>query len=149
MLEDIAILTGGRALTEDLGIKLENIKLEDLGKAKKVVIDKDNTTIVEGAGKTTVIEGRIKQIRAQIEETTSDFDKEKLQERLAKLAGGVAVIKGGAATEVEQKEKKHRIEDALSATQAAVEEGIVAGGGNRLLNAPEEVDRRRRLQDDP
>jgi chaperonin GroEL len=135
MLEDIAILTGGKAITEDLGIKLENIKLEDLGKAKKVVIDKDNTTIVEGAGKTTVIEGRIKQIRAQIEETTSDYDREKLQERLAKLAGGVAVIKVGAATETAMKEKKARVEDALNATRAAVEEGIVPGGGVALLRA--------------
>src|SRR5437773_1433902 len=124
MLEDIAILTGGKAITEDLGIKLENIKLEDLGRAKKVVVDKDNTTIVEGAGKASTIEGRIKQIRAQIEETTSDYDREKLQERLAKLAGGVAVIKVGAATETAIKEKKARVEDALNATRAAVEEGI-------------------------
>src|SRR5712691_6409738 len=121
MLEDIATLTGGKAITEDLGMKLENIKLEDLGKAKKVVVDKDNTTLVEGAGKTAAIEGRIKQIRAQIEETTSDYDKEKLQERLAKLAGGVAVIKVGAATETAMKEKKARVEDALNATRAAVE----------------------------
>ncbi len=135
MLEDIAILTGGKAITEDLGIKLENIKLEDLGKAKKVVVDKDNTTLVEGAGKTAAIEGRIKQIRAQIEETTSDYDREKLQERLAKLAGGVAVIKVGAATETAMKEKKARVEDALNATRAAVEEGIVAGGGVALLRA--------------
>jgi len=135
MLEDIAILTGGKAITEDLGIKLENIKLEDLGKAKKVVIDKDNTTLVEGAGKTATIEGRIKQIRAQIEETTSDYDREKLQERLAKLAGGVAVIKVGAATETAMKEKKARVEDALNATRAAVEEGIVPGGGVALLRA--------------
>src|SRR5499426_876224 len=124
MLEDIAILTGGKAITEDLGIKLENIKLEDLGKAKKIVVDKDNTTIVEGAGKSSTIEGRIKQIRAQIEETTSDYDREKLQERLAKLAGGVAVIKVGAATETAMKEKKARVEDALNATRAAVEEAI-------------------------
>src|SRR5438105_4026351 len=123
MLEDIAVLTGGKAITEDLGIKLENIKLDDLGKAKKVVVDKDNTTIVEGAGKAKEIEGRIKQIRAQIEETTSDYDREKLQERLAKLAGGVAVIKVGAATETAMKEKKARVEDALNATRAAVEEG--------------------------
>src|SRR5437899_11611896 len=116
IMEDIATLTGGRAITEDLGIKLENVKLEDLGRAKKVVLDKDNTTIVEGAGKTKEIEGRIKQIRAQIEETTSDYDREKLQERLAKLAGGVAVIKGGAATETAVKEKKARVEDALNAT---------------------------------
>ncbi len=135
MLEDVAILTGGKAITEDLGIKLENIKLEDLGKAKKVVVDKDNTTLVEGAGKTSAIEGRIKQIRAQIEETTSDYDREKLQERLAKLAGGVAVIKVGAATETEMKEKKARVEDALNATRAAVEEGIVPGGGVALLRA--------------
>src|SRR5437667_2576242 len=135
MLEDIATLTGGKALTEDLGIKLENIKLEDLGKAKKLVLDKDNTTIVEGAGKTKEIEGRIKQIRAQIEETTSDYDREKLQERLAKLAGGVAVIKVGAATETAMKEKKARVEDALNATRAAVEEGIVPGGGVALQNA--------------
>src|SRR6266705_491770 len=137
MLEDIATLTGGKAITEDLGIKLENIKLDDLGKAKKVVVDKDNTTIVEGAGKPKEIEGRIKQIRAQIEETTSDYDKEKLQERLAKLAGGVAVIKVGAATETAMKEKKARVEDALNATRAAVEEGIVPGGGVALLRASE------------
>jgi chaperonin GroEL len=140
MLEDIAILTGGKAITEDLGIKLENIKLEDLGKAKKVVIDKDNTTIIDGAGKTAAIEGRIKQIRAQIEETTSDYDREKLQERLAKLAGGVAVIKVGAATETAMKEKKARVEDALNATRAAVEEGIVAGGGVALLRASTAID---------
>jgi chaperonin GroEL len=133
MLEDIAILTGGRAITEDLGIKLENIKLEDLGKAKKVTIDKDNTTIVEGAGSSQAIEGRVKQIRAQIEDTTSDYDREKLQERLAKLVGGVAVIKVGAATETEMKEKKARVEDAMHATKAAVEEGIVPGGGVALL----------------
>ncbi len=140
MLEDIAILTGGKAITEDLGVKLENIKLEDLGKAKKVVVDKDNTTIVEGAGKTGAIEGRIKQLRAQIEETTSDYDREKLQERLAKLAGGVAVIKVGAATETAMKEKKARVEDALNATRAAVEEGIVAGGGVALLRASTAID---------
>jgi chaperonin GroEL len=140
MLEDIAILTGGKAITEDLGIKLENIKLEDLGKAKKVVIDKDNTTLVDGAGKTATIEGRIKQIRAQIEETTSDYDREKLQERLAKLAGGVAIIKVGAATETAMKEKKARVEDALNATRAAVEEGIVAGGGVALLRASSAID---------
>jgi chaperonin GroEL len=140
MLEDIAILTGGKAITEDLGIKLENIKLEDLGKAKKVVVDKDNTTIVEGAGKSSTIEGRIKQIRAQIDETTSDYDREKLQERLAKLAGGVAVIKVGAATETAMKEKKARVEDALNATRAAVEEGIVPGGGVALLRAASAVD---------
>jgi len=141
MLEDIATLTGGKAITEDLGIKLENIKLDDLGKAKKVVLDKDNTTIVEGAGKTKEIEGRIKQIRAQIEETTSDYDREKLQERLAKLAGGVAVIKVGAATETAMKEKKARVEDALNATRAAVEEGIVPGGGVALLRASKAIDR--------
>ena len=140
MLEDIAILTGGKAITEDLGIKLENIKLEDLGKAKKIVVDKDNTTLVEGAGKTAAIEGRIKQIRAQIEETTSDYDREKLQERLAKLAGGVAVIKVGAATETAMKEKKARVEDALNATRAAVEEGIVPGGGVALLRASSAID---------
>jgi chaperonin GroEL len=140
MLEDIATLTGGKAITEDLGIKLENIKLEDLGKAKKVVVDKDNTTIVEGAGKTASIEGRIKQIRAQIDETTSDYDREKLQERLAKLAGGVAVVKVGAATETAMKEKKARVEDALNATRAAVEEGIVPGGGVALLRASTKID---------
>jgi chaperonin GroEL len=140
MLEDIATLTGGKAITEDLGIKLENIKLEDLGKAKKVLVDKDNTTLVEGAGKTTAVEGRIKQIRAQIEETTSDYDREKLQERLAKLAGGVAVVKVGAATETAMKEKKARVEDALNATRAAVEEGIVAGGGVALLRASSVID---------
>ncbi|PYU12135.1 MAG: chaperonin GroEL [Acidobacteria bacterium] len=133
MLEDIAILTGGRAITEDLGIKLENVKIEELGRAKKVTIDKDNTTIVAGAGRTSEIEGRIKQLRVQIEETTSDYDKEKLQERLAKLVGGVAVIKVGAATETELKEKKARVEDAMHATRAAVEEGIVSGGGTALL----------------
>jgi chaperonin GroEL len=133
MLEDIAILTGGKAITEDLGIKLENVKLEDLGRAKKVTIDKDNTTIVAGAGKASEIEGRIKQLRVQVEETTSDYDKEKLQERLAKLVGGVAVIKVGAATETELKEKKARVEDAMHATRAAVEEGIVSGGGTALL----------------
>jgi chaperonin GroEL len=133
MLEDIATLTGGKAITEDLGIKLENVKLEDLGSAKKITIDKDNTTIVEGTGKASAIEGRVKQIRTQIEETTSDYDKEKLQERLAKLVGGVAVIKVGAATETELKEKKARVEDAMHATRAAVEEGIVPGGGVALL----------------
>jgi chaperonin GroEL len=133
MLEDIAILTGGKAITEDLGIKLENVKIEELGSAKKVTIDKDNTTIVSGAGKTSEIEGRIKQLRVQIEETTSDYDKEKLQERLAKLVGGVAIIKVGAATETELKEKKARVEDAMHATRAAVEEGIVPGGGVVLL----------------
>src|ERR1700716_3382752 len=135
MLEDVAILTSGRAVTEDLGIKLESIKLEDLGKAKKVTIDKDNTTIVEGAGASSAIEGRVKQLRAQVEETTSDYDREKLQERLAKLVGGVAVIKVGAATETEMKEKKARVEDAMHATRAAVEEGIVPGGGVALVRA--------------
>jgi chaperonin GroEL len=135
MLEDIAIITGGKAITEDLGLKLENIKMEDLGKAKKVTIDKDNTTIVEGGGTTAAIEGRVKQLRVQVEDTTSDYDKEKLQERLAKLVGGVAVIKVGAATETEMKEKKARVEDAMHATKAAVEEGIVPGGGVALLRA--------------
>src|SRR6058998_3795648 len=135
MLEDIAILTGGKAITEDLGIKLENIRLEDLGRAKRVTIDKENTTIIEGGGSPKDIEGRVKQIRAQIEETTSDYDREKLQERLAKLVGGVAVIKVGAATETEMKEKKARVEDAMHATKAAVEEGIVPGGGVALLRA--------------
>jgi chaperonin GroEL len=133
MLEDIAILTGGKAITEDLGLKLENVKIEELGRAKKITIDKDNTTIVAGAGKTSEIEGRIKQLRVQIEDTTSDYDKEKLQERLAKLVGGVAIIKVGAATETELKEKKARVEDAMHATRAAVEEGIVAGGGTALM----------------
>jgi chaperonin GroEL len=133
MLEDIAVLTGGKAITEELGIKLENVKLEDLGRAKKITIDKDNTTIVAGAGKASAIEGRIKQLRVQVEETTSDYDKEKLQERLAKLVGGVAIIKVGAATETELKEKKARVEDAMHATRAAVEEGIVSGGGTALL----------------
>ena len=132
MLEDIAILTGGKAVTEDLGIKLENVKLEDLGKARKVTIDKDNTTIVEGSGKSDAIEGRVKQLRAQVEETSSDYDRETLQERLAKLVGGVAQIKVGAATETEMKEKKARVEDAMHATKAAVEEGIVPGGGVAL-----------------
>jgi len=140
MLEDIAILTGGKAITEDLGIKLENIKLDDLGRTKKVVVDKDNTTIVEGNGKQSAIEGRIKQIRAQIDETTSDYDREKLQERLAKLAGGVAVVKVGAATETAMKEKKARVEDSLNATRAAVEEGIVPGGGVALLRAAKAID---------
>ena len=140
MLEDLATLTGGKAITEDLGVKLENIKLEDLGRAKKVVVNKDTTTIIEGAGSSKEIEGRIKQIRAQIEETTSDYDREKLQERLAKLAGGVAVVKVGAATETEMKEKKARVEDALNATRAAVEEGIVPGGGVALLRAAKALD---------
>ncbi|MBV8903518.1 MAG: chaperonin GroEL, partial [Acidobacteriia bacterium] len=135
MLEDIAILTGGKAIMEETGIKLEGVRLEDLGRAKRITVDKDNTTIVDGNGKEKDIQGRIKQIRAQIEETTSDYDREKLQERLAKLAGGVAVIKVGAATETEMKEKKARVEDALHATRAAVEEGIVPGGGVALLRA--------------
>jgi chaperonin GroEL len=133
MLEDVAILTGGKAITEDLGIKLENVELDDLGNAKKITIDKDNTTIVEGAGRSKDIDARVKQLRTQIEEATSDYDREKLQERLAKLVGGVAVIKVGAATETEMKEKKARVEDAMHATKAAVEEGIVAGGGVALL----------------
>jgi chaperonin GroEL len=135
MLEDIAILTNGKAITEDLGIKLENIHAEDLGRAKKIVIDKDNTTIVEGAGKSSDIQGRVKQLRTQIDETTSDYDREKLQERLAKLVGGVAIIKVGAATETEMKERKARVEDAMHATRAAVEEGIVPGGGVALVRA--------------
>jgi chaperonin GroEL len=133
MLEDIAILTGGKCITEDLGIKLESLELSDLGRAKSIVVEKENTTIVEGAGKNSEIQGRVNQIRRQIEETTSDYDREKLQERLAKLAGGVAVIHVGAATETEMKEKKARVEDALHATRAAVEEGIVAGGGVALI----------------
>jgi chaperonin GroEL len=141
MLEDIAILTGGKAITEDLGIKLENVRLEDLGRAKKITVDKDNTTIVEGRGKAEAIEGRVKQIRTQIEETTSDYDREKLQERLAKLVGGVAVIKVGAATETELKEKKARVEDAMHATRAAVEEGIVPGGGVSLLRCVPALDK--------
>ena len=140
MLDDIAVLTGGRAITEDLGIKLESITIEDLGKAKKVTIDKDTTTIIEGAGASAAIEGRVKQIRAQIEDTTSDYDREKLQERQAKLVGGVAIIKVGAATETEMKEKKARVEDAMHATKAAVEEGIVAGGGVALLRAGKALD---------
>jgi chaperonin GroEL len=133
MLEDIAILTGGRVISEDLGIKLENVTLEDLGQARRVTIDKDDTTIIEGMGDRSALEGRVKQIRTQIEETTSNYDKEKLQERLAKLVGGVAVIQVGAATETEMKEKKARVEDALNATRAAVEEGIVPGGGGAFL----------------
>ncbi len=141
MLEDIAILTGGKAITEDLGIKLENVKLEDLGRAKKITIDKDNTTIVEGEGRHTAIEGRVKQIRTQIDDTTSDYDREKLQERLAKLVGGVAQIKVGAATETEMKEKKARVEDAMHATKAAVEEGIVTGGGVALVRSIPALDK--------
>jgi chaperonin GroEL len=140
MLEDIAILTGGKCLTEDLGIKLENVTVSDLGRAKRITVDKENTTIVEGAGKASDIQGRVKQIRRQIDETTSDYDREKLQERLAKLAGGVAVINVGAATETEMKEKKARVEDALHATRAAVEEGIVAGGGVALLRTLKAID---------
>ncbi len=141
MLEDIAILTGGKVISEDLGIKLENVKLEDLGRAKKITIDKDNTTIVEGNGKQSDIEGRVKTLRAQIEETSSDYDREKLQERLAKLVGGVAVIKVGAATETEMKEKKARVEDAMHATRAAVEEGIVPGGGVALVRAAKALEK--------
>ena len=148
MLEDIAVLTGGKMISEDLGIKLENIKVEDLGKAKRVTIDKENTTIVEGTGKNTDIQGRVAQIRRQIEETTSDYDKEKLQERLAKLAGGVAVINVGAATETEMKEKKARVEDALHATRAAVEEGIVAGGGVAFIRAQKALEGMRGLDAD-
>jgi len=140
MLEDIAILTGGRVIAEELGMKLENVILNDLGRCKRIVVDKDNTTLVDGAGKKADIEGRIKHIRAQIEETTSDYDREKLQERLAKLVGGVAVVRVGAATEVEMKEKKARVEDALHATRAAVEEGIVPGGGVALLRSQSALD---------
>ena len=140
MLEDLAILTNGKAITEDLGLKLENIRVEDLGTAKKVTIDKDNTTVIEGGGTQKAIEGRVKQIRAQIEDTTSDYDREKLQERLAKLVGGVAVIQVGAATETEMKEKKARVEDAMHATKAAVEEGIVPGGGVALLRGAKALD---------
>ncbi len=148
MLEDIAVLTGGRCITEDLGIKLENVKIEDLGKAKRVTVDKENTTIVEGEGKQVDIKGRVAQIRRQIEETTSDYDKEKLQERLAKLAGGVAVINVGAATETEMKEKKARVEDALHATRAAVEEGIVPGGGVAFLRTQKALDNLKDLEAD-
>jgi chaperonin GroEL len=148
MLEDIAILTGGKVIVEELGIKLENMTLQDLGRAKRIVIDKDNTTIIDGAGKKADIEGRIKQIRAQIEETTSDYDREKLQERLAKLVGGVAVIRVGAATEMEMKEKKARVEDALHATRAAVEEGVVPGGGVALIRASTALDGLRAGEDE-
>jgi chaperonin GroEL len=148
LLEDIAILSGGKAITEDLGIKLENVKFEDLGRAKKVILDKDKTTIIEGGGKLGEIEGRIKQLRAQIEEVTSDYDKEKLQERLAKLVGGVAVIKVGAATETELKEKKARVEDAMHATRAAVEEGIVPGGGVALLRCIPALDKLKLAEDE-
>jgi len=139
MLEDIAILTGGEVITEELGLKLENTKISQLGKARKIVIDKDTTTIIDGAGTSDAIKGRIKQLKAEIENTDSDFDREKLQERLAKLSGGVAVVKVGAATETEMKEKKHRVEDALQATRAALEEGIVPGGGVALINAGDAV----------
>jgi chaperonin GroEL len=148
MLEDMAILTGGQVISEEVGLKLDQTRIEQLGRARRVTVTKDDTTIVEGAGKPEAIQARIKAIKAQVEETTSDFDREKLQERLAKLAGGVAVIKVGAATEVEQKEKKHRIEDALSATKAAVEEGIVAGGGTVLLNAQKVLDKDQGLTGD-
>jgi chaperonin GroEL len=148
MLEDIAVLTGGRCITEDLGIKLENVKLDDLGRAKRITIDKENTTIVEGEGKQNDIQGRVNQIRRQIEETTSDYDREKLQERLAKLAGGVAVINVGAATETEMKEKKARVEDALHATRAAVEEGIVPGGGVAFIRAQKALDNVKNLEGD-
>jgi chaperonin GroEL len=148
MLDDIATLTGGKAITEDLGIKLENVKLEDLGRAKKITVDKDNTTIIEGAGKSAAVEGRVKQIRTQIEETTSDYDREKLQERLAKLVGGVAQIKVGAATETEMKEKKARVEDAMHATKAAVEEGIVPGGGVALLRCIPALDKLKAVGDE-
>ena len=141
MLEDIAILTGGKMISEEMGYKLENTKIEDLGRAKRITIDKDNTTIIDGAGDRAALEGRVKQIRAQIEETTSDYDREKLQERLAKLVGGVAVIKVGAATETEMKEKKARVEDALNATRAAVEEGIVPGGGVAYLRTLPALDK--------
>jgi chaperonin GroEL len=141
MLEDLAVLTGGRVITEDLGIKLEGVEISDLGKAKRVVIDKDNTTVVEGAGSSADIQGRVGQIRRQIDETTSDYDREKLQERLAKLAGGVAVINVGAATETEMKEKKARVEDALHAVRAAVEEGIVPGGGVALVRCIDSLDK--------
>jgi len=150
MLEDLAILTNGKCVSEDLGIRLESVKLEDLGRAKKIVIDKENTTIIEGAGKSKSIEGRVKQLRTQIDETTSDYDREKLQERLAKLVGGVAVIKVGAATESEMKEKKSRVEDAMHATKAAVEEGIVPGGGVALLRcipALDEIQKKEKTED--
>jgi chaperonin GroEL len=148
MLEDIGVLTGGQAIFEETGIKLEGVQLKDLGRAKRVTVDKDNTTIVDGGGTQKTIEARIKQLRAQIEETTSDYDREKLQERLAKLAGGVAVIKVGAATETEMKEKKARVEDALHATRAAVEEGIVPGGGVALLRAVRALDNFKVLEDE-
>src|SRR5208283_1097750 len=148
MLEDIATLTGGSMIAEELGVKLESVQLNQLGRAKRIIVDKDNTTIIDGAGKRPDIEGRIKQIRAQIEETTSDYDREKLQERLAKLVGGVAVIRVGAATEVEMKEKKARVEDALHATRAAVEEGVVPGGGVALIRALSALDNLRANEDE-
>src|SRR4030095_4350386 len=148
MLEDIATLTGGQTISEDLGIKLENVTLDMLGRAKRIRSDKDNTTIIDGAGKKKEIEGRIAQIRAQIEDTTSDYDREKLQERLAKLAGGVAIIRVGGATETEVKERKDRVEDAMHATRAAVEEGIVAGGGVALLHASKALDDLKGSNDD-
>ena len=145
MLQDVAVLTGGMAVTEDLGIKLENLSLDDLGRARSVRVDKDSTTLIEGAGKKEEIQARVKQLQAQIEDTTSDYDREKLQERLAKLAGGVAVIKVGAATETELKEKKARVEDAMHATRAAVQEGIVPGGGVALLRALPALDSARAI----
>jgi chaperonin GroEL len=148
MLEDIAILTNGKCITEDLGIRLENVKIEDLGRAKKITIDKDNTTIVDGGGKEADVQARVKTIRAQVEDTTSDYDREKLQERLAKLVGGVAVIRVGAATETELKEKKARVEDAMHATRAAVEEGIVPGGGVALIRAAKVLDKFRIFEPD-
>ena len=141
IMEDLAILTGGKFITEDLGIKLESVELADLGSAKRITVGKDDTTVVEGAGKTSALKARIEQIRRQIEDTTSDYDREKLQERLAKLAGGVAVINVGAATEAEMKEKKDRVDDALHATRAAVEEGIVPGGGVALIRAQKSIDK--------
>ena len=148
MLQDIAVLTGGQAISEDLGIKLEKVTIDMLGKAKKVMIDKENTTIVNGAGKKADIEARVNQIKAQIEETTSDYDKEKLQERLAKLAGGVAVIRVGGATETEVKERKDRVDDAMHATRAAVEEGILPGGGVALLRAGKAIEKLRGKNED-
>lgn len=143
MLEDIAILTGGRVISEDLGTKLESVRLDDLGKAKKVTVDKDNTTIIDGSGAKKTIEARVQQLKMEIEETTSDYDREKLQERLAKLVGGVAIVRVGAATEIEMKEKKDRVEDALHSTRAAVEEGIVAGGGVALLRSVDALNKLR------
>ena len=148
MLEDIGILTGGEVITEEMGLKLENTTIEQLGKARRVVVSKDNTTIIDGGGESEAIKGRIKQIKTEVDDTDSDFDREKLQERLAKLAGGVAVVKVGAATETEMKEKKHRVEDALQATRAALEEGIVPGGGVALLNAQDAIDLDKYKDDD-